>query len=267
MRLASFKSVLDAAARNVGLAPSSLSPEDAEQLATLISDAVKTAWEWGKDWPEWCPVEQVPFIETWATSTAYSAGATVWHAADGRFYLALTSAAAGLTPPDNPAVWEATDAPAARDFATVFGVYAADPRTDRYALRLDWTMTPDGALIPACASVGLSSVWIHYRPAAPGFSAAAWDDEAAYAALAIVYDGAECYMATASSTGKAPASNPTLWSLRPLPSVLAEYAADSAAAKWLRSRAQYDAAARLAADAEFALIRAYDRARGYGRRI
>ena len=265
MRTTSFKSLLDDTLRSVGLVPSAASPEDIEALAGLLGDAIRAGWQWGPHWPEWCVVEQLPAVSEWSESVAYAQGLTVWYAPESRFYVALIAASAGQTPPDNPAVWALTAAPATRDMATVFGVYATDPRENARALKVDFTMTSDGLLVPALAAGG--TVWVHYRQSPPKYTGAVWDDETAYAAGSLVYHAGECYLALASSTGKTPASYPAYWSLRPVPSTLAEYAVDAAASKWLRSRGQYIEAARLSSDAELSLIRAYDRARGYGRRV
>lgn len=267
MRMITFKSLLDDTLRTSGLVPSVASAEDVETMAGMLGDALKSAWEWGKDWPEWCLIEELPAITEWAVTVAYPAGSVVWYGPESRFYRAMTDAAAGLIPPEHPTVWELTAAPATRDMATVFGVYAVDPRENKRALKLDWVITSEGLLIPRLSAN--ATVWVHYRQSVPRFTGIPWSAVTTYAKGDLVYREAtgECYLALTASTNVTPEGHPAVWSLRPVPASVADYVRDTAAARWVRVRGQFEYAGRLAADASMALVLAYDKARGYGRRI
>lgn len=254
-----FRTLLTNIALIAGLAPEQLADVDRRRYGALANEALRLGWEWGA-WPGWSPVETITVIPEWSVSAAYADAATIWYPPDGQFYLSNAPVAAGEAPPPDNAKWGVTTAPETKDLGKVFGVYKDDPRYKPRAIRLAFTATPDGLVVPEVANGG--TVWIHYRYSTPRLTGEAWDVARAYVAGDLVYDDAsgDCYLCLAANTGAPPLANPDKWRVQSIPDILGDYVRDATQANLLRSQGQYEQAGRTEGGARAALAAEYSKA-------
>lgn len=261
MRSIPFSELWRDVARRRGMSPSLLSADDKDTLAAFATDALRTAWEHGL-WPEWCPVELITPTPEWAEDAAYADGVTVWYSPNGNYYASTGTTTAGQSPETNPELWELVAAPVSLDLRQVFNVYLSDPRDNPRARKTPFVNSPSGIIMPKVDATTL--VWVHYRPSSPRLALTAWDVDATYPSGFVVYRETdlgvgESYAALgAVAAGVDPLSTPASWRKQEIPQTLAEYLKAAIPGAWLRAAGQYEQAGRLAAEAEFALVKAYD---------
>ena len=227
---ATYRSILEGAARRRGIEPGGMSVSDKAKVAEFAGDRLRVAWQWGA-WPDWSPVETVATVGEW-DGAAYPAGATVWYAPTGLYYRAPTGVAVGVEPPASP--WVVTGAPRRQDMATVFNVYATDPRDNPRARKVPFVKSSAGLVLSD--KVAVNPVWVHFRLSAPQVTSAVWVVEAEYQAGDLVYEPAtgDCWVAIEVNTGEMPGPDSTKWARQLIPQILANYLKAGVAADWLR---------------------------------
>lgn len=273
MRTVSFQSVLELVAQKAN-GKAELGAEEAVSVTTRINEYLRECWE--RDaWPEWCPVEQRYYRETWG-SRAFSGGDEVYHADTDAYYHAEEDTVSGDIPGAGApwftvADWEENGGDPFRRYisldqtqfgstptpiGTVLGLFQSDPRLKAGARRVDYTLTTEGIQVLRYSG---TSVWVHFRKRPPEFTATVFDALRSYTAGERVYfvgttegflDG-ECYeCVTAATAGQSPQASPTKWSKIEFPYVLKHAVADFVFAELLEEDGQSDRAERRRSKAE-----------------
>lgn len=252
MKTIPFQDVLHDVAGLLGLEPedSDASNFDRFQAASItrhINRHVRRAWEYF-EWPEFEPIEQRYFRDTWSMQ-AYPVGAEVYHAASDTYYRALTPS----PPPSEPSAgteWEVlTDfaryielsQAGLTEIAEAVCVTDLDPTTNDFPKEIPFTTGIHGIHLPA--SITGTSVWLRYRTAPTTYTSTPWTAQN-YAAGARVYHAGtgECYTARTSATQSDIPGTADLWVLTPFPYVLSPYVVQAAYADALREDGQHERA-------------------------
>jgi hypothetical protein len=182
-RTVSFQIVMNGIIARMGLDPT-VSPT-ASLLAAYteyINSGVRTCWE-TYAWPDLMNVENRAFYPAWAAGTTYAANAVVLGSDNNYYYSKIASNVAHDPVADlTDAYWALTSAYPSTTSSIVFAipinqtingvtqtpigrvvdVYASDPRTNRYAQRLNWWLGSEGIVIGQTGGTVPASVWVQF---------------------------------------------------------------------------------------------------------
>jgi hypothetical protein len=206
MRAIPFRDVLDGVTTKLLGNPDRARTEDAAAYTRYINEHVRECWE-RANWPEWCPVEERHFRDTWSAQ-AYAEGDEVWHAATAAYYQANDATLAGDVP-GTSGKWDdltefqryvSLDQTGETPIGTVLAAYERDPRLYPGASPVDYTLTAEGVLMLRTSA---TSVWLHFRKRPPVFSSEEWDEDTAYVAGDLAYYQGETYERTAEEANYA----------------------------------------------------------------
>jgi hypothetical protein len=226
MRTVTVKSILDAVTRKLGLDPlRNLNDDLARALLTYIHERTQDAWE-RYDWLDLTNYEQRAFAPDVDSVTNYNTGAVVYNPPDGNYYSSISGGIGSVT--DFPANWTLTTPspkvipfiqPGKTEIATVFGVFATDPRATACAIPVDYAVTSRGVeLFTSCRN----TVWLEFRIPFPGIGIDPWSSTVAYSAGDVVYFAGNSYTALLGSTNVTPVNGLT-WQLFLVPKVLQNF--------------------------------------------
>jgi hypothetical protein len=238
--------MLEMAQRSRGFDPdyTTLSTKEKEAMATLVNQALRTAWE-SQRWPQLLVTERRQYRPTWGATLTYSAGHQVYYAegywesktdvnvgntpAEGTYWTALSNTSMICFLPMSQS-WLNDDGETVQEF----DVQGVDLRA--FAYDLDPLMTPrakavtglrfweDSVLLPADGTAPLRP-YVRFVPVTPEISYTEWVVSTAYAAEELVYVATDkvCYKALAGTTGEAPGSTPEKWAPVGIPKLFGEY--------------------------------------------
>jgi len=167
----------------MGLDPT-ISPTAATLAAynEYINSGVRTCWE-TYPWPDLTNIEARQFYSTWTSSTTYAANAVVLGSDQNYYYsksagninhdpvadltdtywglvssFSSTTTSLVFSIPVNQTLNGTVQTPLGR----VIDVYAADPRVNRYASRLNWWLGNDGIVVGQSSGTVPGTVWVQF---------------------------------------------------------------------------------------------------------
>jgi|GEM_PF-5073515 len=263
MRTTTFKSVLDRAIRRRGLDPlQGVQSSTLLAIGEYVDEHAKTAWSWST-WPEICVWQYRAIRPEWSSFTSYALNTEVFYE---DAYYKCKQANTGQTPTDTdywdviaPEMYLSYDDEPQID--AVLDIRTDNPRLMPDAIRIHFTEEDNRAYL--LAEGAITQIWFYVRLKCPRFSAAPWSVATTYQVGDVAFyeaDG-QCYAARISTSGTVPTSNPDVWALQPMLTVIADYVVLRTAADLLREDEQFAKADALDAKALDALILEEDRYR------
>jgi hypothetical protein len=256
MRTVTFKSVLHGVASFLGLDPATnFTSAQAEGLTRYINKHLRRGWEI-YPWPELTIREERFFRDAYNAGTTYGLGAEVY--GNGGYYASAQAANTNqlLT---NTAWWtpltefsryidlEQTGKTPIGEVAEVWTTQPyLSPSTDRV---VPFRIGSDRIELDP---IGVLSAWVEYRIRPSEMSATTHSMATAYAAGDRVYlaSTGQTYRALSNNTGQLPSGAPNVWSVEPMPYILAPYVTHAAYCDALREDGQHDKARVERAEAE-----------------
>jgi len=222
-RSVKWSKVFDSVVRAKGLDPAtaSLSVAQQENMADLVNEWLRQAWEF-----------------TWWPALMVCEERTVTDDADAGLVIALEETGC-------------------ETIGHVRGVYKTNPRTGTSPYKLQFAVTADGIILSS--TLDIATAYVEHRVRAPEFTRTVWSALTAYAVGDLVYlaSTGECYKAIATSTNKTP-PDVTYWEPVLFPWWFAGYVRSMALAQWLWEDEQRDKAVDEEARAEAQLLRVRD---------
>lgn len=236
MRTCTAKRAFEAAVRNTGLDPDTVSLTAGQKAkhAELLNDRVQSAWEYAF-WQETMKVEQREYAETWDIAGAYNTDDEVYYSL--HMYKSLQDANVGKQPDTETTWWEKIDDGFIRtilfeqpDETVIYridcnaGVFDKDPRIYRDAGRMEHVRLLDDRIIVEDDQAPIQP-WIRFQTVPPEFSWTDWAAGTDYAIGDLVYVSStgHTYKALLTSTGKNPVSETTYWEEVGFPHFLLKY--------------------------------------------
>ena len=256
MRTVTFKSVLHGVASYLGLDPATnFTSAQAEGLTRYINKHLRRGWEI-YPWPELTIREERFFRDAYNAGTTYGLGAEVY--GNGGYYASAQAAntnqlltnAAWWTPLTEFSRYIALEQTGKTPIGEVVEVRTSQPNlspsTDRV---VPFRIGSDRIELDP---IGVLSAWVEYRIRPSEMSATTHSMATAYAAGDRVYlaSTGQTYRALANNTGQLPSGAPNVWSVEPMPYILAPYVTHAAYCDALREDGQHDKARVERAEAE-----------------
>lgn len=256
MRTVTFKSVLHGVASSLGLDPATnFTSSQAESLTRYINKHLRRGWEI-YPWPELTIREERFFRNAYNVATTYGLGAEVY--GNGGYYASAQAAntnqlltnTAWWTPLTEFSRYMDLEQTGKTPIGEVVEVWTSQPYLSPSMDRVvPFRIGADRIEMDPC---GLLSAWVEYRVRPSEMSATTHSMATAYVTNDRVYlaSTGQTYRALANNTGQLPSGAPNVWSVEPMPYILAPYVTHAAYCDALREDGQHDKARVERAEAE-----------------